>query len=304
MTWKKTLRFRLTMGSIAIILVANTTVAVVTELHISTVLLEEVQTRVRLDLNSARQIYNSYIDGIARFLRAIALDQSIAESIEKNDRDNLFRLIEVAYTESKMDMLTVIGPDGRVIARAHNQGSVGDDLSKNPIIARALLTRAPVTGSIIVSHEHLQNEGADLARRASFEIRETPGARPSTRKVESDGMVVGAAVPLMGPNGKFYGLLFGGNVLNYLYRIVDTIKNELFQNQIYQDKDIGTATIFQGDLRISTNVKNADGTRAIGSRMSTEVADEVSGKRKTLGRPRLRGERLVYQRLRSHSKSR
>lgn len=220
------------MGSIAIILVANTTVAVVTELHISTVLLEEVQTRVRLDLNSARQIYNSYIDGIARFLRAIALDQSIGESIEKNDRDNLFRLIEVAYTESKMDMLTVIGPDGRVIARAHNQGSVGDDLSKNPIIARALLTRAPVTGSIIVSHEHLQNEGADLARRASFEIRETPGARPSTRKVESDGMVVGAAVPLMGPNGKFYGLLYGGNVLNYLYRIVDTIKRAFSKSDL------------------------------------------------------------------------
>jgi two-component system NtrC family sensor kinase len=275
LTWKKTLRFRLTMGSIAIILVANTTVAVVTELHISNVLLEEVQTRVRLDLNSARQIYSSYIDGIARFLRAIALDQVLAESIEKNNRDNIFRLIDVAYAESKFDMLTVVGPDGRVIARAHNKESAGDDLSKNPIVARALLTRAPVTGSVVVSYEHLQREGADLARRAYFEIHETPAARPSTRKVESDGMVVGAAVPLIGPNGKFYGVLFGGNLLNYLYRIVDTIKNELFQNQIYQGKDIGTATIFQGDLRISTNVKNADGTRAIGTRMSTEVADDV-----------------------------
>jgi two-component system NtrC family sensor kinase len=41
------------------------------------------------------------------------------------------------------------------------------------------------------------------------------------------------------------------------------------------DKTIGTVTVFQGDLRIATNVLAADGSRAIGTRLSEAVYDEV-----------------------------
>jgi two-component system NtrC family sensor kinase len=49
----------------------------------------------------------------------------------------------------------------------------------------------------------------------------------------------------------------------------------VYQAVKYEGKDIGTATIFQGDLRISTNVLRADGTRAIGTRVSQEVYEQV-----------------------------
>jgi two-component system NtrC family sensor kinase len=43
----------------------------------------------------------------------------------------------------------------------------------------------------------------------------------------------------------------------------------------YEGQDIGTATIFQDDVRISTNVRNEDGSRAIGTRVSEEVYNQV-----------------------------
>jgi two-component system NtrC family sensor kinase len=66
--------------------------------------------------------------------------------------------------------------------------------------------------------------------------------------------------------------------LNRNYKIVDTVKDIVYKGEKYKGKDIGTATIFQDDLRIATNVQNEDGTRATGTRVSQEVYDHVVGK--------------------------
>jgi len=69
--------------------------------------------------------------------------------------------------------------------------------------------------------------------------------------------------------------LTGGVLLSRNYEIVDRIKNIVFKDAKYKGKEIGTATIFLGDLRISTNVMDKEGNRAIGTRVSAEVHDQV-----------------------------
>ena len=64
-------------------------------------------------------------------------------------------------------------------------------------------------------------------------------------------------------------------MLNRNFEIVDKIKQTVFQNEQYNGKDLGTATIFQDDVRISTNVSNADGSRAIGTRAAEDVYNQV-----------------------------
>ncbi len=71
------------------------------------------------------------------------------------------------------------------------------------------------------------------------------------------------------------GIVYAGTLLNRNYEIVDEVKQTVFQGVVYKSKDIGTATIFQRDVRISTNVSNADGSRAIGTRIAADVFDQV-----------------------------
>ncbi|MBU2444449.1 MAG: cache domain-containing protein, partial [Bacteroidetes bacterium] len=89
------------------------------------------------------------------------------------------------------------------------------------------------------------------------------------------GMMIKSAVPIFDEDNSFIGILIGGILLNRNFKIVDKIKEVVHEKEVYEGRDIGTATIFQNDLRISTNVKNLDGSRAISSLVSEEVYDKV-----------------------------
>jgi two-component system NtrC family sensor kinase len=84
-----------------------------------------------------------------------------------------------------------------------------------------------------------------------------------------------AAAPIFDQDNNLLGVVYGGVLLNRNYEIVDKVKQTVYENFKYEGQDIGTATIFMDDIRISTNVKNQDGTRAIGTRVSEEVYEQV-----------------------------
>ena len=80
------------------------------------------------------------------------------------------------------------------------------------------------------------------------------------------------------------------NLLNRRDALVDSIRRVgLSGADPDSDKAIGTVTIFQGDLRIATNVRSEDGSRAVGTRLSRAVYDEVLTARRHLGGAGLRG---------------
>jgi two-component system NtrC family sensor kinase len=100
-------------------------------------------------------------------------------------------------------------------------------------------------------------------------------AAPRPEDHEENGMMLKGAAPILDEQGKVLGALYGGILLNQNYEIVDRVKEIVFKGEKYKGKEIGTVTIFQNDLRISTNVTDAEGNRAIGTRVSQEVHEAV-----------------------------
>jgi signal transduction histidine kinase len=76
-------------------------------------------------------------------------------------------------------------------------------------------------------------------------------------------------------DGELLGIVQMGTLLNGASEKVDRIRDAVFENETYAGKPVGTATIFMGDLRISTNVMDSQGRRAVGTRVSKQVANQV-----------------------------
>ena len=253
-------------------------IGVVTSLVVNSIvtsqIILEAQERVKEDLNTARWVYNSKIRDIDRTLYWASVRHVLKRAAKlKNPasiQDEFFRLMR----EEGLDFLTVTDSKGTVLFRFHNLQKAGDDLSQDPFI-RSALQKKGISGTHIFSREELLKESEGLAKKAFFQLIPTPKERPTEKMEETSGMVIKAAHPIIDFNGEVMGVLAGGILLNRNYEIVDRIKNIVFKDAKYRGKEIGTATIFMDDLRISTNVIDKEGNRAIGTRAMKEVEEHV-----------------------------
>ena len=119
------------------------------------------------------------------------------------------------------------------------------------IVSLILLAGSIGLGVFFLLHRQMENfatAGQELSMRVAWSVIKQKGT--DFRVVEDK-------------------LFFGNHAVNDNFDVVDTIKNLVG----------GTATIFMGDTRVSTNVLKADGSRAIGTRLGPgPVMDAVLGK--------------------------
>ena len=191
-----TIRFKLIMAAIAIVVVVNSVLALVAVEYLEHRWLNEIQNRVRLDLNSARASYDSHLSGVARFLEGVALDRNLGRGLEKPQSEESRALLQRAFQTGQMDMLVVTDAKGKVIYRAQNSCQHGDSMADNPLVADAIREKQPAMGSLSVPAVELAREGKELAERARITLVPTAASRTTDEKVRDDGMIVAAAVPL------------------------------------------------------------------------------------------------------------
>lgn len=242
-------------------------------------IISEAQDRVKENLNTARYVYTSKIREIDRTIRWISIRHVLKKGLKERNIDPIREELFGLMTEEGLDLLTLVDKNGKVLYRFHNIKFSGDSLIDDPFVKGALAKKA-ISGTQVLSGDQLLKEGEALAKKAAIPSVPTPKEKERKIAEETSGMVLKSAYPIIDFNGEVLGALTGGVLLNRNYEIVDRIKNIVFQDAKYRGKEIGTATIFLGDLRISTNVMDKERNRAIGTRAMKEVQEQVLGKGK------------------------
>jgi two-component system NtrC family sensor kinase len=266
---------RLALSFLLIIVIISTIFTIVGIQLIGNRIVTEAQEKVSHDLNSAREIYQSQLRHINDVVRLTADRYYIKDALISGDVEKFAdELVRVKKGEG-FDILNITDTSGNVLLRANNLSLAGDNQTHNELVTAALSRHVPIYATTIISVEDLRIESPSLVEQAHFTFIDTPMARPRSESEQTSGMVLMAAAPIFDYQNNVIGILYGGVLLNRNYEIVDEIKRTVFQDLQYKGQDIGTATIFQDDVRISTNVKNEDGTRAVGTRIMEEVYDQV-----------------------------
>ncbi|KZK71093.1 two-component sensor histidine kinase [Shewanella baltica] len=140
----------------------------------------------------------------------------------------------------------------------------------------------PYSGLMVLPPERLSRIAPELAVTASIPIVATLRAQSPTKTVEERGLLSRSLLPVPDMQGKVAWYLDGGILFNRDIRIVDHIRDLVYDKGTLPERSIGTVTIFLDNIRISTNVPlhfyptgNETQGRALGSLVSEEVKEKV-----------------------------
>jgi len=242
----KTLKRRILTAFTGIIVILSVCILALGAYVLKKEIFSRTQRQIERSLDSARTFYLDEIDRIGFLLRAADLNLP-ADTLKETLRvDYLIRLpLEQALT------------------------------ADSKIVRKSATEMKSLGGTRIISQDELVAMGIESQKTAQIVIQNTPKARPSTRKVLESVMAKECVLPIRDSEGQTTEVVYAGRFINRDYVLVDRIRKLVFGDELYHDKPIGTVTVFQDDVRVSTNVLTADGKRAIGTRVSDEVYHEV-----------------------------
>ncbi len=238
--------------------------------------------RVARDMKLAETFYNLKLEEVAALSHRLVLDPWVIENfpaavrkapqaIQIIDRQITNKIIVLALggthliavldTDGNMVVGKVLWPEG-TLSSALTNGHFGD----LPIVRAALESGKSQAATEIIPKEILAQVGMD--RQAFIPLLETPLAAPEPfdPREGTAGLALVGVSPLRDNSGRLIGAVLSAYMFNNDYTLVDRIK---------EVAGIDTVTIFLGDLRVSTNVRDEVGRRAIGTRLSQAVRQVV-----------------------------
>ncbi len=260
------LQQKFSLGIIVVFIVLAIGMAIMSVRWINKNTIREAQNRVELYIRGAWEIHNNGIRKIRSSLEVLTHEQEIIDLLNNSNNSALLNEmksdLEKVRERLKMDILNLVDSQGKVILRTRFPYNTNDSLCDDPMINEVISTNIGSENNIILSSERLRIEGDGLVEHCiKF------GGEPK-------GMFMGSALPIK-VNNKTLGIIQMGRLLNGATETVDRIRDAVFENKKYEGIPVGTATIFMEDLRISTNVLDSQDNRAIGTRVSEEVAEHV-----------------------------
>ncbi len=239
-------------------------------------MLNEALKQLRHGLDAAGMVYDSRLESVRDAVAAAAETEKLAQAGSSPGQESLPAVLAELRKEKGLHFLTFVDSGGRFAARASNSGTGADPTGAGSLsdLIAAARNGSTVASTEVMTAAELRREDPALAARAQIDIVPVPMTEPDTRTRVESGLVLLAAAPVSTQSGP-RGVLYGGILLNRDYGMVDRINQLVFGGEQVAGQNIGTVSIFLGDVRVCTNVMSAPDRRAIGTRISAEVAREV-----------------------------
>jgi two-component system NtrC family sensor kinase len=215
---------------------------------VKTDVFERIQTEVERSLKGARTVYEEEIRRIGVSFEIADLNKDPRVLREKMHLHYFYRIPYAQAIEHPSEIVSFAAQHGR---------SIG--------------------GTRVIGPDELATMDPEIRRRAHIEIKPTVLARPTNKTSLDSAMAKEYAMPLTDSDGHVEAVVFGGRIINQDYEFVDHIRQLVFGGDEYRGLPVGTVTIFLDDVRISTNVLDENSRRAVGTRVSEVVYNEVFG---------------------------
>jgi two-component system, NtrC family, sensor kinase len=236
--------------------------------------------RVDRDINLAVAFYDSALSQLGGAAARLSAEPDIAGLI--NSLSSGAATSAEPMQRRLVQELTTIQPPGTTFILVVDQDStlvaafglldgqalelpIGGSWRAFPLLETALDKRTALAATEAIDEALLQAIG--LAARARIPLKETAKASPQPfdPREGTAGLAQVACAPVLHPDGELAGAVVVGHLFNNDFTLVDRIQAVA---------GVDTATIFFGDLRVSTNVREGN-ERAIGTRVSQAVFDTV-----------------------------
>lgn len=197
-------------------------------------------------------------------------DFRLFSSAKQKYRDKIDRLLEERKEQLNLDFLRLVSV---------SEASADPDLRQ---MLQQVSGLTPFSGLMVLSPERLVRIDPELVTLASIALVETPRSQKPNKSVEERGMLSRSLLPVQDRDGNVSWYLDGGILLNRDIRIVDHIRDLVYDKGTLPERSIGSVTIFLDNTRISTNVPlrffpqgSETAGRALGSLVSEEVQSKV-----------------------------
>ncbi len=247
------LKVRILSYFTAVIFIVGFLVALLGFYLIKSNIIERAQRKLNNDLNFARSLYNGEIDRIKEAFGLIVGHPQINSIKDKIGLDYLYVI---------------------------DKNSIPASL-KSEILRKSVEGKEPIGGSRVIDSAELLSIGNSLYNKSRIDVIPTLKSRPVVNHVLDKAMAIEYAMPLKDKTGNFNNIIYGGKIINRDFSLVDRIHNYIFEDKLYGSKPLGTVTIFLDDIRIATNVLDRQGKRAIGTKVSDKVYEQVFGQKRS-----------------------
>jgi hypothetical protein len=238
--------------------------------------------RVARDMDLANAFYQLKLDEIAAVGQRMVQDPGVIqnlpaafdgnhEAVEIIDQEISRKitvpslggthLIAVLDVEGNIAVARVLSAQGQ-LSPLITQGDWGD----LPIVQDALTRGEGQEATEVIPASLLAQVGLD--EQAHVTLKDTPKAAPEPYdpREGTAGLALTGIYPIFDDDSQAIGSVLVAYLFNNDFTLVDRIK---------EVAGVDTVTIFFGDLRVSTNVPDEQGERAVGTRVSQEVHDIV-----------------------------